>query len=734
MLDYPRDLAFARGLHAGRLDLWNPMVSCGAPLSVEHGGFFFPLKLPFYLAPSRLTYNLFLTLRLFVAGLGAYLLARRRGLERAPATAAGMAFEMAGTTVWAIPFASVSAPFLLPWVILGSFAIADSRSPAAAAGTALALGITGNSGHAPTSLMVFAAFGMAIIGHVAASWREPRQAIQIAAWALLASLLGALIAAPSVLPLAELSSLGSGYKSRLDGILMRKWKLIEARASLRSAAFASAFSGTAPASAMLSEIGPVMGVVGVSFAIVGLLRGRIEAALLTVATLGVALALVPPGLRWLVGLPGLRLILATYAWPLVLLPLAQAAGEGVRALSAPGGSRVGTIAVALVAAAAWVVSADARPPGDLLRPEMSVALPSWRLLAPALIAVFVVAASVVLRRTLRASLVAALLAATLAAELLSTMTPLARHRPSGVFFDPPSPPVAFLQDRLGAGEARMVALPFEVGYPHTPMVFGLPDVRGVGPVPIRRYYEYRRAISPKAATFTLHDVPVIRSALLDLAAVRYVVLPTVESSGEAWSRPTETDPGLTVVYRGEHVAIYENPAAAARVRIVHRSIVVPTEQEAYRKLREIGSSDGHAADLGLLDAAILEPGDERSPPRALAGSGSAQEYVRIVSRRGDPDELEIETRVTAPAYVVIADTYYPGWKAWVDGHPSPIYPAHLLFRAVFVDQGNHRIVLRFQPTSFRLGVALFAVGLVLCFFLVLRSVHKDAPRADRRAG
>ena len=54
VLDLPRDLVFARGLHAGRIDAWNPHVACGAPLWAEQGGPFFPLKLPFYLMPSRI--------------------------------------------------------------------------------------------------------------------------------------------------------------------------------------------------------------------------------------------------------------------------------------------------------------------------------------------------------------------------------------------------------------------------------------------------------------------------------------------------------------------------------------------------------------------------------------------------------------------------------------------------------------------------------------------------------
>src|SRR5262249_10571023 len=60
LLHFPKDLSFARGLHGGRVDAWNPLAGCGMPLWAEQSGPFFPLKLPFYVAPSRQSYDLFL--------------------------------------------------------------------------------------------------------------------------------------------------------------------------------------------------------------------------------------------------------------------------------------------------------------------------------------------------------------------------------------------------------------------------------------------------------------------------------------------------------------------------------------------------------------------------------------------------------------------------------------------------------------------------------------------------
>ena len=76
----------------------------------------------------------------------------------------------------------------------------------------------------------------------------------------------------------------------------------------------------------------------------------------------------------------------------------------------------------------------------------------------------------------------------------------------------------------------------------------------------------------------------------------------------------------------------------------------------------------------------------------------------------------IETDSTAPAYLVLSDTFDPGWSATVGGQPVPIRPAYLAFRAVYLPQGKHTVVFTYRPAGFVLGLWLSGCGILLgCF-------------------
>jgi uncharacterized membrane protein YfhO len=100
----------------------------------------------------------------------------------------------------------------------------------------------------------------------------------------------------------------------------------------------------------------------------------------------------------------------------------------------------------------------------------------------------------------------------------------------------------------------------------------------------------------------------------------------------------------------------------------------------------------------------------------------------------DPDQVELQASLSLPGWVVLADTFYPGWTATIDGVATPIYPVDLLFRGVFVPPGTHRILFRYEPPVLRLGLVLAVVGLAVSGVLLVRNARIEragAPSEER---
>jgi hypothetical protein len=82
-----------------------------------------------------------------------------------------------------------------------------------------------------------------------------------------------------------------------------------------------------------------------------------------------------------------------------------------------------------------------------------------------------------------------------------------------------------------------------------------------------------------------------------------------------------------------------------------------------------------------------------------------------VSWHEDWNSRSIHVVAPQPGYLVLAYTYYPGWRATVDGQPAEILRANYAFMALSLGPGEHQVRLRYQPLSFLLGAAISSLAL-----------------------
>lgn len=97
--------------------------------------------------------------------------------------------------------------------------------------------------------------------------------------------------------------------------------------------------------------------------------------------------------------------------------------------------------------------------------------------------------------------------------------------------------------------------------------------------------------------------------------------------------------------------------------------------------------------------------------------------VAITSRTANHMVLEFSTE--RPAILVVSEPYFPGWRAWDGERELPVMRANVLFRALAVDSGVHRVRFEFRPQSWVLGRGLSMASLLAILVLFLSGLRRS---------
>jgi len=91
----------------------------------------------------------------------------------------------------------------------------------------------------------------------------------------------------------------------------------------------------------------------------------------------------------------------------------------------------------------------------------------------------------------------------------------------------------------------------------------------------------------------------------------------------------------------------------------------------------------------------------------------------------EPGKVIINVKNSHTGYLVLSDTFYPGWRAYIDGIKTQIYRADYVFRAVKVPSGEHTVKFIYEPLSYKIGQAFTLLTIAFIFLLVLKRVKSE---------
>jgi hypothetical protein len=152
------------------------------------------------------------------------------------------------------------------------------------------------------------------------------------------------------------------------------------------------------------------------------------------------------------------------------------------------------------------------------------------------------------------------------------------------------------------------------------------------------------------------------------------------------------------------VAIFENQRTMPRAWLVNGERIVsgPQQLQIIRSGKISTETVWDPATEALVENSTgIAFGKEKSPPGRVE--------IRIL----EPNRVTVATDAAAPSLLVLADNYYPGWRAEVDGTPAAIQRVNYNQRGVAVGAGSQIVTFTFQPNSFRLGSLISIVSLIL---------------------
>lgn len=232
---------------------------------------------------------------------------------------------------------------------------------------------------------------------------------------------------------------------------------------------------------------------------------------------------------------------------------------------------------------------------------------------------------------------------------------------------------------------EIVGLGFE--WPNISLIHGFEQTLGYNPL---RLEDVTKAVGAGDTAADWHQrqftplFPSYRSLLADMLGVRYIVSSVPIERIDKKLRPGD----LRLIARTKEAFIYENQRALPRV-----TFATNWQPADFDKL----TATGNWPQFDPAQTVLLEEGPPM--PQAEVMTASAKPSSTAVIERYENTIVDINVDADRSGFLVMNGAWHPWWRATVDGKPAEILKANIMFNAVQVPAGRHKVSFEFEPIT-----------------------------------
>jgi hypothetical protein len=160
--------------------------------------------------------------------------------------------------------------------------------------------------------------------------------------------------------------------------------------------------------------------------------------------------------------------------------------------------------------------------------------------------------------------------------------------------------------------------------------------------------------------------------------------------------------------------VYENKSALPRVWLVPKVITL-TPEEISNTIKTSSFPD-HSI-YNPREVALIEENIDFNEEEF--DTKSEAEIIKETATN-----IEIKTNSNVPSFLVLSDTYYPGWQGKIDRKKTKVFVTNYLGRGIVLPKGEHIVKFQFKPFNFHLGLGISLASLfALIYFIYFSQLY-----------